>query len=55
MPSSVSRPINQASSEVVLTVLGKCVTPPSIRVQPDEVTITLSKGGITDAESKYLE
>jgi|GEM_PF-1207411 len=35
------------SSEVVLAVLGKCVTPPSIRVQPDEVAITLSKGGIS--------
>lgn len=35
------------SSEVVLAIFGKCVTPPSIRVQPDEVAITLSKGGIS--------
>ena len=35
------------SSEVVLAVLGKCVTPPTIRVQPDEVTMTLAKGGIS--------
>jgi hypothetical protein len=32
------------SSEVVLAVLGRGVTPPSIRVQPDAVAVTLSKG-----------
>lgn len=41
-------------SEVVLATLGKCVSPPSIRVQPDVVTVTLSKGGTTTQNLSIL-